>query len=154
MRWTRMWRVLLGGGLVLLAAAPCSVLAREEPTIAELKARLPGTSIQDRPPLCVRISERQLEAADRLYQAGDTEQAKAALTDVTAFAELARDYSIQSHKHEKQAEIAMRKMTRKLGDLKHTVIREDQPAVQDTIDRLERIRDDLLLAMFPKGGKK
>ena len=70
------------------------------------------------------------------------------------FSEFARDYAIQSHKHEKQSEIAIRKMARKLANLKHTVSRDDQDPVQQTIDRLERIRDDLMAAMFPKGGKK
>jgi TATA-box binding protein (TBP) (component of TFIID and TFIIIB) len=67
---------------------------------------------------------------------------------------LARDYAIQAHKHEKQSEIAIRKMVRKLTDMNHTVAHEDQAAIQNTIDRLQRIRDDLLAAMFPKVGKK
>jgi hypothetical protein len=154
MERTRIWSALLAGGMLLLAAAPSALLARDELTIEALKAKVPGTNIPDRPGLCIHISEKQLEAANKLYQAGESEQAKAALTDVTAFAELARDYSIQSHKHEKQAEIALRKMSRKLADLKHTVLHEEQQPVQDTIDRLEKVRDDLLLAMFPKGGKK
>lgn len=120
----------------------------------ELKARLANASVSDRPPLCIRISERQLDAADRFYVAGDSDKAQAALTDVIAFSELARDYAIQSRKHEKQAEIAVRKMARKLADLKHTVSREEQEEVQQAIDRLQRIRDDLLGAMFQKGGKK
>ena len=45
-------------------------------------------------------------------------------------------------------------MTRKLNDLKHLVSREDQTAVQNAVDRLQRVRDDLLLAMFPKGKTK
>jgi tetrahydromethanopterin S-methyltransferase subunit B len=45
-------------------------------------------------------------------------------------------------------------MTHKLANLKHTVSLEDQGPVQNTIDRLERIRDDLLAAMFPNGVKK
>ena len=126
----------------------------EQPTIEELKARVANARIADRPVLCIHISELQLEAADRLYVAGDSEQAKAALVDVVAFSELARDYAIQSHKHEKHSEIAIRKMTRKLADMKHTVSHEDQEQVQITIDRLQRIRDDLLAAMFPKGDKK
>jgi hypothetical protein len=68
----------------------------------------------ERPSLCIEISERRLDEADRLYVAGDSEHAQTALVDVTAFAELARDYAIQSHKHEKQSEIAIRKMARKL----------------------------------------
>jgi hypothetical protein len=104
--------------------------------------------------LCIHISELQLNAAGRFYVAGDGEQAKAALTDLVAYAELARDYSIQSRKHEKQSEIAIRRMARKLADLKHTVSREDQEQIQNAVDRLQRIRDDLLMAMFPKGIKK
>lgn len=141
-------------GLLLALVVPATLLARAEPTLDELKARVASTEISGRPPLCIRISEMQLDAASKFYESGDSEKAKAALVDVTAFAELARDYSIQSHKHEKQAEIAMRKMAHKLSDLKHTVVREDQQPVQDTIDHLEKVRDDLLLAMFPKGGKK
>ena len=80
--------------------------------------------------LCIEICERQLDAANRLYVAGDSDKGKAALADVTAFAELARDYAIQSHKQEKQSEIAIRKMTRKLADLKHTVSHEDQTQIQ------------------------
>ena len=134
--------------------APYALTGGEEPTVEELKGRLAHTSIADRPPLCIHICERQLDAADKLYLAGDSDKAQAALADVAAFSELARDYAIQSRKHEKQSEIAIRKMARKLADLKHTVSHEDQEQVQSAIDRLQRVRDDLLLAMFPKGGKK
>jgi hypothetical protein len=75
------------------------------------------------------------------------------LTDVVAFSELARDYAIQSHKYQKQTEIAARSMSRKLTDLLHSLGREEQVPVRDAINRLQRVRDDLLFAMFPKGAK-
>lgn len=140
--------------LVWAILLPSGLSGRDEPTIEELKARVANASVQDRPPVCIRITERQLDAADKFYAAGESEKGKAALMDVVAFAELARDYAIQSHKHEKQCEIAIRKAVRKLSDVKHTVSREDQDDIQNAVDRLQRIRDDLLLAMFPKGGKK
>ena len=95
-----------------------------------------------------------MDDADKLYTAFDSEKAQVSLTDVVTFSELARDYSIQSHKHQKQTEIEVRKMTRKLNDLKHVVSRDEQVVVQNAIDRLQRVRDDLLLAMFPKGQKR
>jgi len=152
---SRFWRVV-GAGLVLAMLAVPSTLngAADEPSIEELKARVADAKIADRPPLCLHIAERQLGAAGRLYDAGDSERARAALADVVAFSELARDSAIQSRKHEKQSEIAIRKMTRKLADLKHTVSHDDQEQVQNTMDRLQRVRDDLLVAMFPKVGKK
>jgi hypothetical protein len=44
-------------------------------------------------------------------------------------------------------------MTRKLNDLLHVVAHEEQGPVKEAIGRLERVRDDLLAAMFPKGAK-
>ncbi len=137
-----------------MLAVPSVLVASEQPTIEELKARVANARIPDRPALCIQISERQLDAGKRFYIAGDIEKAQAALTDVVAFSELARDYSIQSHKHEKQSEIAIRKMVHKLANMKHTVSHEDQEQVQATIDRLQRVDDDLLAAIFPKGVKK
>ena len=145
------WTLAVGAVLAVMCAS--SALRGPEPSLEELKDRVAQASIGDRPPLCLHICERQLDAADRLYVAGDVEKAQAALGDVVAFAELARDYAIQSHKHEKPSEITIRKMARKLADLKHTLAHEDQKQVQDTIDRLEHIRDDLLAAMFRKGNK-
>lgn len=151
---TRHSRLQVSAVLSLLLLAVSAWADHHAPTVEDLKARIANASIGDRPALCLQLSEMQLAAAGRLYTAGDNDQAKAALTDVVAFAELTRDYSIQSHKHEKQSEIAIRKMVRKLNDLKHTVTLEDQPPLDDAINKLQRIRDDLLAAMFPKGNKK
>jgi hypothetical protein len=150
----RVWRIAALGLLLSALAVPAMVAGGDQPTIEELKGRVANSSVGERPVLCIHISERQLDAADKFYVAGDSEQGKAALVDVVAFSELARDYAIQSHKHEKPSEIAIRKMTRKLTNMKHTAAHEDQDQIQTTIDRLERIRDDLLAAMFPKGVKK
>jgi hypothetical protein len=134
-------------------AAPVNVVLSNEPTIEELKARLPSTGIGDRPHLCVEIAQKQLAETDRLYAADQVEQGQSALADAMSYMEQARDYAIQSHKYQKQTEIAARTMTRKLNDLLHTLGHEDQAPVQAAITRLQKVRDDLLKAMFPKGAK-
>jgi len=154
MRRSRIWRTVVEGLAMGMLVAPSAVRGGDQPTVEELKGRLANTNVASRPPICLHIAERQLDAAERFYVAGETEKAQGALTDVSTFAELDRDYAIQSHKHEKKSEIAIRKMTRKLADLKHTVSPEDQEQIQKTIDRLQRVRDALLAAMFPNGGKK
>jgi hypothetical protein len=151
---SRLWRIAAAGLAMSMLAVFSARGGGKEPTIEELKARVASASVGERPGLCVHISELQVNAADRFYVAGDSEQAKAALADVVAYSGLARDAAIQSRKHDKQSEIAIRKMVNKLADLKHTVSHEDQGEIQGTIDRLQRIRDDLLTAMFPKGVKK
>ena len=136
-----------------LAAGIAGAMPSGEPTVEQLKARLSSTSIGDRPHLCVQIAQKQLAETDKLYAANEIEKAQATLTDVVAFSELARDYAIQSHKYQKQTEIAARSMTRKLNDLLHSLSHDDQAPVRDAVKRLERVRDDLLASMFPKGAK-
>jgi hypothetical protein len=122
-------------------------------TVEELKAKLASANVGDRPHICIQIAQQQLAESDRLYAAMDVEKAEAALTDVVAFSELARDYAVQSHKYQKQSEIAVRVMTRKLTDIEHALSHQDGTVVRRAIDRLQRVRDDLLGAMFPKGSK-
>ena len=122
-----------------------------DPTVEELKARLSATNIGDRPHLCLQIAQRQLEEADKDYTTAEIDKAQAPLVDVVAFSELARDYAIQSHKYQKQTEISVRGMARKLTDILHALPHDDQAPVQDAINRLQRVRDDLLAAMFKKG---
>jgi hypothetical protein len=154
MERSRVLRIAVAVFLFLELAAPWTARAHDEPSLQELKGRLGSVEIRDRPALCIRISELELDAADKLYNAGESMQAQAALANVVSFAEMARDYALQSHKHEKQSEIALRRAAHKLADLKHAISREDQNAVQSAIDRLQHVRDDLLFAMFPRAGAK
>lgn len=149
-------RFRVWGTLTLLALAAASAARgtpRSEPTVEELKGRLAATSIRDRPRLCLQIAEKQLAETDKFYAASEFEKGQTSLTDVVAYAELARDYAIQSHKHQKETEIAVRNMTRKLNDLLHSIGGPDQAPIRDAINHLQRVRDDLLASMFPKGAK-
>jgi hypothetical protein len=138
---------------VALLAAVTANAAANEPTVEELKARVSSTSIGGRPHLCVQIAEMQLTETDKLYAGAEDEKAQATLTDVVAYSEMARDYAIQSHKYQKQTEIAVRRMARKLTDVMHSLAHDDQAPVQAAVKRLQRVRDDLLMAMFPKGSQ-
>jgi hypothetical protein len=141
------------GILGLMLAGTASALPRDEPTVEELKSRIASAPVGEKAHLCVHIAQMQLTEADKFYAASDAEKAQAALTDVVAYSELARDYSIQSHKYQKQAEIAVRSMTRKLNEILHTVGHDDQASVKDAVRRLDHVRDDLLASMFKKGVK-
>jgi hypothetical protein len=148
--WYGRWATAI---VMLLGLAGVTAASQHDASSDDLKARVASTPVGDRPKLCLQIAEKQLDAADKLYAADDVEKAQATLTDVTAYTELARDYAIQAHKHEKQTEIAVRAMTRKLNDILRSLGREDQGAVREALTRLQRVRDDLLAAMFPKGTR-
>lgn len=137
--------------MLALAVASLAMAAdSREASVDELKVRVASAAIGDRPKLCVQIAQKQLDFTDRLYTANDYEKAQAALGDVTAYAELARDYAVQSHKYEKQTEIAVRGMIRKLNGMLHALGHDDQGPVRDALNRLQQVREDLLKSMFPK----
>jgi hypothetical protein len=139
--------------VVLLAALLANAASSADPSVLELKTRLSSASAGDRPHLCVQIAQLQLAETVKLYAGLEDEKAQTALTDVVTYSEQARDYALQSHKYQKQTEIAVRGMARKLTQVMHSLAHDDQAPVQDAVKRLERVRDDLLTAMFPKGQK-
>ncbi|HYU47077.1 MAG TPA: hypothetical protein VEK84_12985, partial [Terriglobales bacterium] len=91
--------------------------------------------------------------ADKLYSDGQTEQARTAVDDIVTYSEKARDSAAQTKKHLKNVEIALRKISEKLRDIKRTLAFEDQPPVDQAIKRLEDIRTSLLKEMFSKDKK-
>jgi hypothetical protein len=147
------FRLWFAVALLALTAVMARGAPTNEPTVEELKARLSSVRVADRPHLCVQIAQKQLAEADKLYAGAEVEKGQAALVDVVTYSELARDYAIQSHKYQKQTEIAARSMARKLTEMMHSISHDDQAPVRDAINRLQRVRDDLLMAMFPKGAK-
>jgi len=136
--------------LALLGAAGVNACARTQPTVDDLKGKISSTSVKDRPHLCVEIAQKQLEATDKFYAGSDFQNAQTSLTDVVAYSELARDYAIQAHHYQKQAEIAMREMTRRLNNILHTLGQADQGPVKAALGKLQNARDDLLSSMFKK----
>ena len=154
LRNRRAWSRICGvAALCILMTATASVIPRDEPTVDQLKASVSAAKVGDKAKLCVQIAQKQLNESDRLYAASDYEKAQAALTDVVTYSELARGYAIQSHKYEKQTEIAARGISRKLNEIRHSLGRNDQVPLDDAIQRLERVRDDLQAAMFKKGAQ-
>ncbi len=144
-RWTVIAAVVVSVAAVLANAAPT-----EPVTLADLKAKLSSANEGAKPHLCVQIAEMQLTETDKLFAGAEDEKARETLTDVVTYSEMARDYAIQSRKYQKQTEIAVRGMTRKLTEVMHSLAHDDQAPVLDAVKRLQRVRDDLLTAMFPK----
>jgi len=126
-------------------------LAAKEQSLQELIARAKTAPLKDQPALYIEIAERQLKSADELYNAGKVDEARAAVADVVAYSEKAHDGAIQSGKKLKATEMASRKMSHRLRDLKRTLNFDDQAPVEAAADRLESLAQDLLNHMFGKG---
>ncbi len=140
--------------VIAILALACSYGAAKDETADELKARFASARPADRADLAIRIAQYQLRIADKLYSDGRADQARAAVDDIVTYSEKARDTVTQARKRLKDVEINVRKMAAKLRDIKRTLAFEDQPPVQQAIDRLEDIRTTLLKEMFAKEEKE
>ncbi len=109
---------------------------------------------EERAELAIRIAQGQLRNADKLYSDGQADQARAAVDDIVAYSEKARDDAVQTKKHLKNVEIDVRKMAEKLRDIKRTLVFDDQPPVEQAVRHLEDIRTTLLKEMFAKQDKR
>src|SRR5215472_6813163 len=135
--------------IVIIALSAANLIALpNQPTVEELKASLQNAKPEERANLALKIAERQVAAADRLYYDGKIEEADAAIKDVVTYTEQAGQ-GMSSH-HLKSAEISVRKMAHRLNDIKRTLSYDDQAPVQSAIDALEKVRTGMLERMFAK----
>ncbi len=146
----RTWLIILG---LALTVAVSPALPRKELTLEELKARVQHAKPNERTDLCIQIAVRQVEASDKLYRDGKIGEAEAAIHDVVSYSEQASQAAEQTGHHLKNTEIAMRKMSHRLTDIKRNLPFENQAPVQSAVDTLDRIRTDLLSRMFGKKPK-
>jgi hypothetical protein len=136
--------------LTLLALASVPAFAGKEESVDQLIARAESAQPNDRPALYLKIADLKAKAADKLYDDGNAEAGKAALQDVVDYSRKATDAAIATGKKLKNVEIMLRKMAEKFRDIKRTVAFDDQAPLQQTVDELEKMRTDLLSAMFGK----
>jgi len=139
--------------LAITVAAAITLAVAKDVSIEDLKARAANARPDERVNLCLEIAEQQVKAADKLYNEGNVEAAQAAIRDVVSYSRQAGEAARQSGHHLKNTEIAMRKMTHHLVDIKRNVAFENQAPLQTAIETLEKIRTDLLDSMFGKKAK-
>ncbi len=135
---------ILLGATVLMAA--------QEESLEALKARAEKATGGDQVRLYMEVASRQLNATDQFYTSGNVEKARAAMNDLVAYTEKASDSAGHSGKRLKETEIQVRKLSKKLADIKRTLSVDDRPEVQAAIDKLEQVRTALLSRMFGSKG--
>jgi hypothetical protein len=130
------------------------VLAQKGASVEELIVRAQAAPQGAQPALYTEAAEHQLEAADRLYNSGDSQAAKSAVEDVVTYCGQAEQAATASGSRLKPTEIALRKMSSRLRTIRRTLAVEDQKPVEDAANRLETLRSDLLSRMFENHKKK
>ena len=131
--------------LVLLLAG--SVFAQ----VKDLKSRADSSSGSDKAKYAAEYAEQATHDADKLFAEGKDADGSAKLQDVVTYGKMAADVSMQSHKREKNTEITLRKILKRLADIKNAQPFEQQAEVQKVIDQVQASHDALLDFMFQKG---
>src|ERR1700693_1600011 len=139
---------------MLVAAISLAVFARTDETLQQMIARADSAPPGERPALYIHIAREQADAADKAYQAGNAYAGNDPTIDVVTYAGNATDSATSTGKRLKDTEIAVRKMAEKFHDVKHNLPFDDQAPVQEAIDKLEKMRTEMLSAMFGKKGNK
>lgn len=139
-----MCKVVVAVILMLVSAA----FAGEPQTVEQLRARAESAKPADQVKLYLEIADQQLKFADGYFGQGDIVRGKATVDDLVMACEKAGAAARASRKHEKQTEIRVRDVERRLEAIRQNISFEDRPALKDAIARLDKVRSDLLLAMF------
>lgn len=133
------------GLIVALAVLVAAACAQPDP-----KARIETATGLEKAKLALAFAEQQTKAADKAFQDGKDAEASADLQDVAKYAPLAADLSRETGKHEKETEIALRKLVNRLSNIKNAVAFEQRPVLQSTMDVVEKAHDALLDDMFKR----
>ncbi len=98
--------------------------------------------------ICMDAARALVEEGNGFYTSGDVVKGLQSMTDAINYAGKATEQAIQSKKKQKQTEIALRKLEKRMLDIKETLNFEDKPAVLELADRIDKLRVRILASMF------
>jgi len=113
-----------------------------------LKARADAAQGGEKAKLCLEYAHQQLLQADTLFNQGEVDKALADIREVVDYSRMAADAAVSSGKHQKQTEIELRKLSKKMHDIGESLAFEDRDPVRKAVEEIEQIRSDLLGKMF------
>jgi hypothetical protein len=142
--------------LTLCLVLACSCMAQQDAT--ELRKKAESSSGVPCVRLYLQASRIGLEEADRDFAASDTKAAHQALDAAVHDVGHAVECSLHTPKSQKNAEIGLRELSRRITAMEHSIEAEERSYLASTRAEVERQRDRLLHSMFGdaagKGGEK
>lgn len=145
--WTIFGRRMVLPGLLLLLAIS-AVAAEQVQNVAELKAKADLAQGGKKAKLYCELADAYLDAAAESFKADDPLRGQEAVGEAVRVAQGAAEISISSGKRLKETEIALRRLIRRLEDLKQTLAVDDRPALDEAVTRLEQLRQRLFVYLF------
>jgi hypothetical protein len=141
-------RLLLQAAMVLLALAGLGLAATE--SLADLKSKANLAHGGDQAKYSMEYAHRLLEDSNALFTKGDVEKAQAEIREVVDYARIGANAATSSGKRQKQTEISLRELGKRMHDIGDTLAFEDRGPVKQAVEEIEQVRSDLLTKMFQK----
>jgi len=136
--------------LLLLAVLPLAA----QKTVEALKAEAERASGGHQAVLYAQLAQQLVDLADHQFTDALPEQGQSTVQDVLKYATLARDISVKTRGKMKETEIHLRQAERRLEAVRRTLSVDDRPPLEQVEKQLERLRNDLLDAMFAPPKKE
>ncbi len=134
--------------IAVLCALLTSTLCAQKSTIDKTKERAEHAKAADCAKVCFDAARQLIEASNQLYAGGDVAGGLKLLNDAVSYAKRGTDASIESRKNQKNAEIALRKMSKRVHDVGQSLALDDRPPVFEIEKTFEDLRDQMLAALF------
>jgi hypothetical protein len=135
----------------LMIALCCVVAAasvRAQDSVQKTRDRAEAAKGGECAKVCFEAARQLIEASNQLYVGGDVPQGLKLINDALAYAKKGTHASIESHKNQKGAEIALRKLAKRMHDVGQSLALDDRPPVFKAEESMNELRDEMLAAMF------
>lgn len=144
--------------LIAVLLASCAAVAQNpapspapaapaDPT-AHLRERADHAPKQDCAKVCFETAAHLAEASNQEFTNGNVERGQQWMKDAVEYARKGTEASIETRKHQKDAEIALRKLSRRIHDIGDSLALEDRKPVYDDSRAIDDLRDKMLTSMF------
>lgn len=137
--------------VILLIFVLCGeLLSAAKHSIEELRTQAASAPIKDQPKLYIEVAKEEIKVIEGLYSAGDSEKAQATIQQLVLDCESATKSSTSTRKHLKHTEITLRKIVSRLDAIQKDASFDDRAPIKSAMSRIEKMRTELLDAMFAK----
>ncbi len=132
-------------GLLILTLG---MIALAEEPLDKQRAKADSAKPGDCAKICIKVAQRLAEISNSQFEAGTVEVAQKTMQDAIAYAERGANGAIESHKHQKDADIELRKLAKRMRDIAESLSVDDRQPILDGVKKIEKLRDQVLTAMF------
>jgi hypothetical protein len=141
-------------GLLFLALLLAALPLAAQKTVDALKAEAEHASGGHQAVLYAELARQLVDVADHQFADALPEQGQSTVQEVLKYATLARDISVKTRGKMKETEIHLRQAERRLEAVRRTLSVDDRPPLEQVEKQMEKLRKDLLDAMFAPPKKE